>query len=209
MAARASYHHGDLRRALLEAARELLEEAGAESVTLRATARRAGVSHAAPYHHFSDKAHLIEALAVDGFEAFADALRRAREATNGNPLERLRATGVAYVRFATEHPALFRLMNRPELRGRGRSASAEAGPVEVAARGAYRVLEEGIRSAQEAGLMEPGDATPHALAAWSLVHGLAVLAIDGLIDGRPTAPADGERLALMATEVLGRGLLPR
>lgn len=209
MANEERYHHGDLRRALLEAATDLLEEHGPEGVTLRATARRAGVSHAAPYHHFADKAHLIEALAIRGFEAFAEALERAAGDPDANPLERLRATGVAYVRFAVERPALFRLMNRPELRSAGPLSDREPGPVERAARASYRVLEEGIRASQQAGLIEAGDARPHALAAWSLVHGLAVLAMDGLIDDGPPTPAEAERLAAMATGVLGQGLLRR
>lgn len=203
------YHHGDLRHALVRAGLDLLEEVGTtEGISLRRVARRVGVSHAAPYHHFPDKAHLIEALAVAGFDTFTEVLRRARDGKPGDPLERLRATGLAYVRFAIERPALFRLMNRPELRSRGTSG-ADAGPVERAAHASYQVLESGIRAAQEAGLTDGGEIRSRALAAWSLVHGLAVLAMDGLIDGGVTGADDAERLATAVTGVLGAGLLRR
>ena len=201
-----SYHHGNLREALIRAALDLLEEGGPEAVGLRATARRAGVSHAAPYHYFPDKARLVEALATRGFEDFADALGTAWTATAGNSLEKLRATGIAYVVYAVERPGLFRLMNRPELR---RGDDDEPGSVERAAQGSYAVLRDGIRACQEEGLVEPGDAEPYALAAWSLVHGVAVLSIDGLIRGRPTTLEEATRIAGAVTGVLGGGLLRR
>jgi AcrR family transcriptional regulator len=103
------YHHGDLRVALLASAAELLDEGGPEAVSLRECARRAGVSHAAPYRHFATKEALLLALAEEGFDGLAaagdEAMRRVRD-----PRERLDAYGVAYVHFALEHPARFRLM---------------------------------------------------------------------------------------------------
>lgn len=209
MAQAERYHHGDLRRALVEAAAALLEELGPEGVSLRGAARRAGVSHAAPYHHFTGKAELVEAVAVHGFERFTVALRHARDTTPGNALARFRATGVAYVRFAAEHPALFRLMNRPELRSGVRTPEGRRGPVEAAAQDAYRVLEDGIEACRAAGLVRSADGEADALAAWSLVHGLAVLAVDGLIEPAAARPAEAERWAEAVTGVLGRGLLPR
>src|SRR5437762_1209442 len=105
-----AYHHGDLRRALMTAAIEAIGEHGPAAVSLRDLARRANVSHAAPAHHFGDKAGLLTALAVEGFTLLAAELREARERT-GSFLE----VGVAYVGFAVRHPAHFAVMYRPDL----------------------------------------------------------------------------------------------
>ena len=98
------YHHGDLRRALVEAARAVLERDGPQALSLRAVAREAGVSPAAPYHHFKDKSDLLNALAEEGFTALGEALKRAYDSTS------LGDIGVGYVRFARAHPALYRVM---------------------------------------------------------------------------------------------------
>ena len=125
------YHHGDLRRALLDAAAELLEQRGVEGLTLREVARRAGVSHAATYHHFVDRAALIAALVESGFRQLTLAMQTAAAAVGGgvpgSTLDRLRAIGVAYVVFATQHPALFRLLCRPELFAASDDGLSEAG----------------------------------------------------------------------------------
>jgi AcrR family transcriptional regulator len=203
-----SYHHGDLKHALLQAGLELLREDGTDGVTLRKVARRAGVSHAAPYHHFPDKARLIETLAIQSFGDFTRTLQKAWDTTPGPSLNRLRAIGVAYVRYALEHPAEFRLMNRPELR-RSKQEDQDATSIDEAARAPYGVLLHGIRSCQEEGLMPAGDPEAFALTAWSLVHGLAVLAMDGLLGDELLSLREGERLAQAVTGVLGQGLMVR
>ena len=104
-----SYHHGALREALIRSAREILESEGYEALTLRAAARRAGVSQAAPYNHFADKAALLASIAALGFKEFAAAMRQEMSAA-GDPQARLNATGIAYVAFATSNPGLFKLM---------------------------------------------------------------------------------------------------
>src|SRR5690242_18144357 len=108
--AKQSYHHGDLRRALLAAASEAIEENGVAALSLRDLARRAGVSHAAPAHHFGDKAGLLTALATEGYEQLAEALLTSRRVSNS-----FLELGVAYVRFAVTRRAEFEVMFRPEL----------------------------------------------------------------------------------------------
>ena len=155
------YHHGDLRRALLAAAIEVLDEQGPAALSLRDLARRAGVSHAAPAHHFGDRTGLLTAVAAEGYELLADELRGAADA---GFLE----VGVAYVRFAVAHRAHFSVMFRPELL---RTEDAAL----LAARAVTADLlygSGGDRRAVEAGV-----------AAWSIVHGFATLWLDGALPG--------------------------
>lgn len=176
---RTRYHHGDLRRALLDAALALVEREGAEALTLRAAARRAGVSQAAPYRHFRDKEALLAAVAEEGFRAMTEGMRQAAAPHAGDPLGRLRASGSAYIEFATSHPAHFRIMF-----GRGAAdRSAHLGLME-AAREAFGVLVGGIRECQEAGIVRQGDPEDLALCAWSATHGLSTLAVDGQLGER-------------------------
>jgi AcrR family transcriptional regulator len=155
------YHHGDLPRALLEAAVQAILEVGPAAVSLRDLARRARVSHAAPAHHFGDKAGLLTAVAADGFRRLAATLRETYEAT-GSFLE----LGVAYVRFAVTHRAHFEVMFRPEL-------YRTDDPELIQARDAARALlyPPAAEAANEAG----ADDVRAGVAAWSLVHGLATL----------------------------------
>src|ERR1700733_2969617 len=101
------YHHGDLSRALVDAARRILEAEGAAALSLRAVAREAGVSPAAPYHHFKDKTELLEAVAHQGWEAMSDAIVEARRSA-ADPAAALTNIGLAYVNFSRENPALYR-----------------------------------------------------------------------------------------------------
>jgi AcrR family transcriptional regulator len=156
------YHHGDLPRALLEAALQAIAEVGPAAVSLRDLARRTGVSHAAPAHHFGDKAGLLTAVATDGFRRLAATLRETYQAT-GSFLE----VGVAYVGFAVTHRAHFEVMFRPEL-------YHPDDPELVRAREQARALlyppaGEAANSPNGGGDVRAG------VAAWSLVHGLATL----------------------------------
>ncbi|MGO4458943.1 TetR/AcrR family transcriptional regulator [Streptomyces sp. M-16] len=186
---RHGYHHGDLRRALLTAAVEAIEESGASAVSLRDLARRAGVSHAAPAHHFGDKAGLLTAVAVEGFDLFADALNATWEQT-GDFAE----VGVAYVRFGLTHRGHFEVMFQPAL---CRTDSAEL----TAARARAA---ESLRSgaALMAARAEDGDQQIATLAAWSLVHGFTALRISGTLP--LAADADPESVARQVTRFLGR-----
>jgi AcrR family transcriptional regulator len=152
-----TYHHGDLPAALLRAAGKTLEKHGLGSVTVRSAARRAGVSHNAPYRHFRDREALLAALAQEGFRMLGERLR----GSSG------RAMGEAYVRFALEHPQRFRLMFG------GAVPLAKYPQLREAADGAYQALLQAL-----AELPQPQLA---AAAAWSLVHGLAQLLLDGLL----------------------------
>lgn len=156
------YHHGDLPRALLEAAVQAIAEAGPAAVSLRDLARRAGVSHAAPAHHFGDKAGLLTAVATDGFQRLAATLGEAYQAS-GSFLE----VGVAYVRFAVTHRAHFEVMFRPEL-------YHPDDPELIRAREAARALLY-PPAAEAANTPDSGGDIRAGVAAWSLVHGLATL----------------------------------
>ena len=173
MKAAPPYHHGSLREALVEAAVEVVAETGAADVSLRAVARRAGVTHAAAYHHFTDRDALLAAAAAHGLEELTRAMRRGarREATQP---EAFRAMGLAYVTFASKNPALYRLMFAAE-RGRGDEVRAR----EQAAEHTFRALLEEIAACQNAGVVRGGASVDLALTAWATVHGLASLLLDG------------------------------
>jgi AcrR family transcriptional regulator len=154
------YHHGNLRPALVSAAIEEIEEYGPARMSLRAVARRAGVTHAAAAYHFGDRAGLLTAVAAEGFRLVADTLREAEQRT-GSFLE----VGVAYVRFAVTHRAYFAVMYRPELY---HSDDAELGRARAAA------------AAQLYGSEAPdAERLAYGVAAWSIVHGLATLWLNG------------------------------
>ena len=198
------YHHGDLRSALLDAGLQLVQREGIDAVTLRKVAHQAGVSHAAPYHHFKDKAELIEALAVEAYRHFKNSLTETWAAESNLPMQGLGALGVAYVHFALEHPAEFRLMHLPGMRQT--EEYGKPSTISVAATEAYNVLRNAIDVCQQQGLIDPGDTDSYALTAWSSVHGLAVLLLDGMIDEYDGTIKSGEELAGLVTQTLGHGL---
>ena len=178
MPARPTYHHGDLRRQLLSAGVELVAERGVDGFSMRELARRAGVSHAAPYHHFSTRAALVRAVVADSYGLLADVLRDAATGSD-DPLDAIRAMGVAYVDFALTNPARYRLMFRSELAGS--SDDADLSAEEVGA-DAFAVLNGAFEFAHERGLLAEGT-TPGtaAIAAWASVHGVASLILEGAL----------------------------
>ncbi len=163
------YHHGDLRRTLLAAAAEAITESGPAALSLRDLARRAGVSHAAPAHHFGDKAGLLTALAAEGFTLLADELDRTR-AAGGGVLE----AGVGYVRFAVGHRAHFAVMFQPELLN---SSDPELRSAKDRASGA---LGSAVATVQEPD-RRGADTRTAGLSAWSIVHGFATLWVSGAL----------------------------
>jgi len=171
-----SYHHGDLRRALLDAALEMVRTEGVAQLSLREVARRAGVSHAAPYRHFASKEALLAAVAEEGFRRLEEALRAAAAEAPG-PLEALQASGRAYVAFAMANPGHFRVMFGP-------GASSEPYPaLAEATHSAFGVLVGTLQACIDAGLAVRRPAAELALSAWSIVHGLAQLLLDGVLRG--------------------------
>lgn len=166
------YHHGDLRRALLTATEELVESAGVEGFTLREVARRAGVSHGAPAHHFGDVRGLLSQFTAESFAQLSAAMRRRRGRAPARPFEQLVASGIGYVEYAITHPARFQLMFRSERLDWSRPALAES------AADAFGQLVECIDGvSRDAGAPPELDADKVALA-WSTVHGFATLLID-------------------------------
>lgn len=183
------YHHGDLRRAVLDSALTAIADGGASALSLRDLARRAGVSHAAPAHHFGDKKGVLTQIAVDGFDLLADALEAAE--AGGTFVD----VGAAYVRFAVAHPSHFEVMFRPDLLHGEDPALAAA---EARARGP---LLRGVAGASRA------DDVDGALAAWSLVHGFASLWLSGALsrDARDALGDDAEAAARRLAAVLDLG----
>jgi AcrR family transcriptional regulator len=171
---RSTYHHGNLPRALVDAALRLVETQGAEALTLRGAARLAGVSQAAPYRHFTDKQALLAAVAEEGFRTMTRAMRRASAPHAADPLGRFRAQGLAYIEFATAHPAHYRVMFGRAMADKSAYPSLQAASAET-----FGLLVEALRDCQKAGLVRPGDSEELALCAWSAVHGLSSLAVDG------------------------------
>jgi AcrR family transcriptional regulator len=164
------YHHGDLRRALIEASISLIGESGPDALTLREVARRAKVSHTAPYRHFHDKNDLLAAVAEQGFTDLRVAMGEAIAGVT-TQLDRLRHCGIAYVMFALERTAHFRVMFGTELDA-GRHPNARA-----AAERAFEALVAVIAECQEAKVLAPEKTRTKARFAWSLVHGIAHLTI--------------------------------
>jgi AcrR family transcriptional regulator len=158
------YHHGDLRNALLDAARAILEEESLAELSLRAVARRAGVSHAAPYRHFPNHEALLVELAVEGFAELRQGIAGAGHASEGKS-DRITSIGAAYMRFVARRPAVARLMFGPQLPHRDRFPQ--------------------LGEAADAIGLEIGDALEDAalgLAVWASVHGLAMLILENVID---------------------------
>lgn len=183
--ASSSYHHGDLRAACLRAARELLEEDGSAGLSLRAVARRAGVSATAPYRHYADRDALVSAVAAEGYRELAESLATAHP--DPRTPDELASVAVAYVRFALDRPAMFRVMFAepcdPNSAERVAATAAISGYVRGIVRAAF-----------------PG-ADPDALATtvWALVHGLAFLHLDGKLDSSTPEVVDAQvRAAVQA-----------
>ena len=165
------YHHVNLRRTLLEAAVELIGEVGPRAFTLREVARRAGVSHNAPYRHFSNKNALLADVATEGFERLTATMQKTM-ARARSPLDRLELSGCGYVTFALQWPQHFAVMfdHPPDVESEEKRRAATT---------AFGVLQGCVGAAQESGDLPSCDPLPLAWMAWSFVHGVAKLAVSG------------------------------
>jgi AcrR family transcriptional regulator len=171
------YHHGDLRAALILAAEEILAEKGVNGFSLREAARRAGVSPAAPAHHFQDASGLLTAVAAKGFVRLAEHLARAAEDAPSSC--QLQALGAAYIDFAEQSPAIFSIMWSREMLKIDDAAYLHAG------RAAFNVLEQAAVGKAVPVRTAPHVPDPSIIAAWSMIHGYARLVLDGALEGVP------------------------
>ncbi|MFB6808816.1 TetR/AcrR family transcriptional regulator [Streptomyces sp. NPDC056387] len=186
MTSQRTYHHGDLRRAVLTAALDVIAAEGPGALSLRDLARRAGVSHAAPAHHFKDRTGLLTAIAAEGYDFLSEALADAPD---------LRERGVRYVRFATTHPAHFQVMFQPEL------LRADDPHLTAARQRAGAQLRAGVDQLPDAGRGD--DSRLAGIAAWSLAHGFATLLLSRNLNG-PLDDQDPEEVFRSLTELLFR-----
>ena len=171
--AKATYHHGDLPTALIEAALEIIDEFGPQGLTIRKVAQRAGVSHAAPYRHFPDKDYLILAVVEHGFELLDQAMEQARADAGDDPLAQFAASGEAYLQFALSYPAYYRVMFSGDLlSSKGHDALRHT------SNAALQRMVEDIETCQQMGILREGNPMLQAISIISTVHGFVSLAND-------------------------------
>jgi AcrR family transcriptional regulator len=181
------YHHGDLRRALLQEAVHVIQAQGVETLTLRSVGERLGVSRTALYRHFADKSALLAAVAREGFRTLRLELLAAWRASGWEAFE---AMGLVYIRFAVANPSHYRVMFGGFVKGHPDPELVEE------ATGAFQALVDAIAALQQAGTFRGDDPRQLARVIWALVHGVAMLAIDGQIEHQGATVDSVARLAL-------------
>jgi AcrR family transcriptional regulator len=194
---------GSLRDTLVDAAVALIARKGPQGFSLREVARRARVSEAAPYWHFADREALLAAVAERGFEEMAKGMMEIWSRV-AEPSERFRALGIGYVRFALAHPSYLRVMFGSEVPDK----AVHPGLKEAGER-TFALLVQAITECQAAGQVRSGPPEDLAVAAWSIVHGLAALLVDGKLKDRVGSAEEAERLAHTVTDLFMLGLAPR
>ena len=193
---RRNYHHGNLRRALLDEALATIRAEGVEGVTLRDIGTRLGVSRTALYRHFADKRALLAAVATEGFRILREQLVAAWEEGRGDTA--FHAMGVAYVRFAADNPSHYRVMF-----GGFVGPQTQDPELGTEARGAFQALVDAVAALQHDGVFHTDDAVLMATYTWALVHGIAMLAIDGQLPG----PSGVDELVRYSFRRLRTGIL--
>jgi len=191
------YHHGNLKEELLEAAIDLIAEVGVQAFTLREVARRAGVSHNAPYRHFQDKDDLLAAVAAQGFERLTGSMHRAMS-EGRNAEDRFRLCGRGYLQFALRWPQHIHVMFDLPTPKKVNTEYKQAGER------AFQTLLDCVVALQTEGGLPPGDPLPLAILAWSTVHGLAKLTIAGRL---PFNQAQALDFTNLIAKTLKQGLL--
>ncbi|MDG1943176.1 MAG: TetR/AcrR family transcriptional regulator [Halioglobus sp.] len=199
--AKEKYHHGDLRSALLEAALAVLNEIGPQGLTIREVARRAGVSHAAPYRHFTDKDELVLAVVEQGFELMQETMRAEKAAVPDDPLNQFAASGLAYVNFALEHPAHYRVMFSGDL-----LSSTGQVSLQHTSRAALQEMVSNITECQHLGVVREGDPVTQALTILSTIHGFVSLVNDNRIEHLIVKPSSLESIRDAVLTMIFEGL---
>lgn len=198
------YHHGDLERALVTAALRLIAKRGPHGFTMREAARAAGVSSGAPYRHFRDRAALLAKVAETGFLELRAALGRARAGAGGSPVAELWAMGIEHVRFATSRPHHYRVMFGPD------GIEKPAHPaLHRAAQDTFDLLVDTVRRCQQSGMVRGGDPVEIAIAAFSLMHGLADVVHTRQLVGMRYPEERAPELPARVGVLLFEGLAPR
>ncbi|MBK8024873.1 MAG: TetR/AcrR family transcriptional regulator [Chloroflexi bacterium] len=198
----ASYHHGNLRQALIDAAVGALQTEGIEALSLRKLAKDIGVSHNAPYMHFEDKEALLAAIAEEGFKRLAEAIEGAFEQAGAGWTERFQGGCTAYVGFMVEHSAYAQVMFRTY-------DSAKNPSFSTAAAAALHLLEVLIQEGQAAGHVAPGNSRRWTILTWSLLHGVSTLFGASGHSLPPLGQITPEELTRRSIESLYLGLKPR
>lgn len=196
------YHHGDLRQGLIQAALRTIQQDGVHALTLRGAADDLGVSRTALYRHFADKSALLAAVSAEGFRTFRADLVAAWEAA-GRGRAGFEAMGAAYVRFALANPSYYRVMFGGFLDA-AHQRDAAASDVAVEGAAAFQILVDAIVEMQRDGIVRADDPVVLARFIWAIVHGIAMLAIDGLLPGD-----DSAELTRFAIERLRTGIAAR
>lgn len=192
-----AYHHGDLPRAMLTDAVRIIQRRGIDALTLRGVGERLGVSRTALYRHFANKDALLQTVAAEGFRLLQAEVESAwQRAGGGRP--GFEAMGTAYVQFAVEHPAHYRVMFGSVVRG----TDATGAPGQDTSGGAFSALASAIETLQHDGILRKDDPRQVAQYVWAVMHGVAMLAIDGLL--RTSAEVDA--LKRFASERLRTGI---
>ena len=199
MKAKDSYHHGDLRHEIIEEAKIWIETKDISSLSLRGIARHLGVSHNAPYRHFTDKESLLATIAEMGFEKLTQRLQQVLADNTLTPEEEIKALGVKYIEYAVSNPAYYRVMYSAYISDYQKYPS-----LDKAAEESFTILIETIAQGQKAGVIRSGDTRELAYVCWSLVHGVSMLYLDRQL--RSSTIESVEKLAKLATAMMIEGL---
>lgn len=204
-AEKTTYHHGDLRAALLAQALEIINEQGPQGLTIREVARRVGVSHTAPYRHFADKDELLVAVVEQGFALMQETMQASKAAADPAPLSQFAAAGTAYIEFALEYPAYYRVMYSGDL-----LFNAGQQALQHTSAATFRDLVADVETCQQLKLIRPGDPAQQALAILATVHGFVTLVNDGRVEALLGQSYDvaAIRDVVMAAIFQGIGITP-
>jgi AcrR family transcriptional regulator len=171
-----NYHHGDLRAALLNAALDIINDKGPQHLTIREVARKAGVSHTAPYRHFANKDDLIVAVVKQGFDLLSQTMNAEKEAADSDPLSQFAAAGIAYIDFALNNPAYYRIMYSGDLLSSNGQHTLQHTSTDT-----FAELVSDIETCQALNIMRPGNPALQALALLSSIHGFVTMVIDNRV----------------------------